>query len=106
MIYIFDKNILIFSIFIETRIPKKHPVIVAIKPIVKPVKKNDLFIELLLNPNVFKIAISFVLFLIKIVNHDIMLKAATIRIKVKIKNITLRSTFKALKKDLFKSDHE
>ena len=60
------------------------PVIVAKNPIVNPVKKNDFFIELLLSPKVFKMAISFVLFLIKIVNPEIILNAATIRIKVKI----------------------
>ena len=82
------------------------PVIVAKNPIVNPVKKNDFFIELLLSPKVFKMAISFVLFLIKIVNPEIILNAATIKIKVKIMNMTFLSTFNALKKDLFKSDHE
>ena len=54
---------------------------------------------------VFIIAISFVLFLIKIVNPDIILNAATIIINVRIINITFLSIFKALKKDLFVSDH-
>ena len=46
----------------------------AIKPIVKPVKKKDFIIDLLLKPKVFKIAISLVLFLIRIVNPEIILK--------------------------------
>ena len=50
---------------------------------------------------ILRIAISLVLFLIKIVKPEIILNAATIIIKVNIKNITLRSTFKAEKKDLF-----
>ena len=75
------------------------------KPIVKPVKKKDFFIEVLFKPNVFKIAISFVLFFINIVRPEIMLNAATIIIKVSIINMTFLSTLRALKKDLFKSAH-
>ena len=99
------RNILTFSMFNENITPKIIPVNVAKKPIVKPVKKNDFFIEELLRPNVFKIAISFVLFLINIVRPEIMLNAATIIIKVSIINITFLSTLSALKNDLFKSDH-
>ena len=101
-----DKKILTFSIFNAKNTPKNIPVKVAKKPIVNPVKKNDFFIELLLRPNVFKIAISLVLFFISIVNPEIILNAATIKIKVNIINITFLSTFKALKKDLLKSDQE
>ena len=86
--------------------PKITPVIEAKKPIVKPVKKKDLVIDPLLSPNVFKIAISFVLFLINIVRPEIILKAATIIINVNIINIMFLSNFKALKNDLFKSDQE
>ena len=89
--------------FNEKNIPKIIPLIEAKNPIVKPVKKNDLFIEVLFKPNVFKIAISLVLFFINIVRPEIMLNAATIIIKVSIINITFLSTFRALKKDLFKS---
>ena len=89
----------------EKIIPKIIPLIVAKKPIEKPVKKKDFLIELLLKPRVFKIAISLVLFLINIVNPEMILKAATITIKVSMINITFLSTFKALKNDLFKSDH-
>ena len=53
---------------------------------------------------VFRMAISLVLFFIKIVNPEIILKAATITINVRIINITFLSTFRALKSDLFKSD--
>ena len=40
------------------------PVIVAVKPIVKPVRKKIFVIEFLLMPKVLKTAISFVLFFI------------------------------------------
>ena len=82
------------------------PAIVAEKPIKKPVKKKDLIIDFFDKPRDFKIAISLVLFLIRIVSPEIILKAATIIISVSIKNITFLSTFKAEKKDLFKSDQE
>ena len=101
----FERNILTFSIFNENITPKNIPAIVAKKPIVKPVKKKDFVIEVLLRPSVFKIAISLVLFLINIVRPEIILKAATIIIKVSIMNITFLSTLSALKKDLFKSAH-
>ena len=99
-----ERNILTFSIFSENNTPKIIPLIEAKNPIVKPVKKNDFFIEVLFKPNVFKIAISLVLFLINIVRPEIILNAATTIINVNIINITFLSTFKALKKDLFKSD--
>ena len=38
-----DKNILNFSIFKENKIPKMIPLIVAKKPIVRPVKKSFLY---------------------------------------------------------------
>ena len=87
----------------EKIIPKIIPVIVAPNPIVNPVKKNAFFIDLLLRPKVFRIAISFVLFLIKIVKPEIILKAATIIIKVKIINITFLSTLSAENRELFVS---
>ena len=79
---------------------------VASKPIVNPVRKKTFAMDVLLIPKVLKIAISFVLFLTKIVNPEIILKAATIIINVKIINITFLSTFNAPKKDLFKSAQE
>ena len=51
------------------------PEIVAEKPIVKPVKKKLFLIDLLLSPSVFNIAISLVLFLIRIVSPEIILNA-------------------------------
>ena len=54
------------------------PAIVAVKPIVNPVKKNDFTIDFFDKPNAFKIAISLVLFLIKIVSPEIILNAATL----------------------------
>ena len=96
---IFDSSILNFSIFIENKTPMIIPVIVAKKPIVNPVRKKIFVIEVLLTPKVLSIAISFVLFLTKIVNPDIILNAATIIISVKIINITFLSTFNAPKKD-------
>ena len=62
----FDNKILIFSMFIENKIPNIIPLNVAKKPIVSPVKKNIFLIDLLFKPKVFKIAISFVLFFISI----------------------------------------
>ena len=82
------------------------PVIVAKRPIVNPMRKKIFVIEFLLTPKVLSMAISLVLFLTKIVNPEIILKAATIMINVKIINMTFLSTFKAPKKDLFKSAHE
>ena len=101
MCKILEKNILIGSIYVANKVPKISPAIVAVRPIVKPVKKKDFIIDLLFKPNVLSIAISLVLFLIKIVKPEIILKAATIIISVKITNITFLSTFKAPKKDLF-----
>ena len=86
--------------------PSTIPATVAKSPIRNPVRKKALIIEFFDKPKDFKMAISFVLFLIKIVNPEIILKAATIIIKVSIKNITFLSTFKADKKDLLRSDHE
>ena len=100
-----ERTALNFSMLSENIIPKIIPLIVAKKPIEKPVKKKVFFIELLLRPKVFKIAISLVLFFINIVKPEIILNAATITISVRITNITFLSTFRALKKDLFKSAH-
>jgi hypothetical protein len=82
-------------------IPKK----VAEVPIMTPIKKNILIIDLFKTPIDFKIAISLVLFLTKIVNPDIILNAATIIIKDNIINITFLSTFNAENKELFISAH-
>ena len=84
--------------------PKNIPKRVAVVPIVTPTKKNIFVIDLFNTPIDFRIAISRVLFLTSIVNPDIILKAATIMINDKIINITLRSTFKAEKRELFRSD--
>ena len=89
--------------FIENMTPKTTPLIVAKKPIDNPVRKKIFPIDLLLNPKVFKIAISLVLFLISIVNPEIILKAATTMINESIINITFLSSFKALNRDLFRS---
>ena len=86
--------------------PIVTPVIVASKPIANPVRKKIFDIEFLLMPKVLSMAISLVLFLTKIVNPEIILKAATTIINVKMINITFLSTFKAPKKDLFKSAQE
>ena len=92
----FNKKILIFSIFTENRIPNNIPLNVAKKPIVNPVKKNVFFIDRLVKPNVFKMAISFVLFLIRIVKPEIILNAATIIISERI--ITMVSIHKGYDK--------
>ena len=102
----YDRNCLISSIYIEKVTPRITPAIVAKKPIKKPVKKKDLIIDFFDKPRDFNMAISFVLFFINIVSPEIILNAATIMIKVNIKNITFLSTFKAEKNDLLRSDHE
>ena len=71
----------------------------------KFISKKIFVIEALVTPRVLSIAISFVLFFTKIVNPEIILKAATIIISVRIINITFLSIFKAPKNDLFKSAH-
>ena len=95
------KNCLKFSTYSENVTPKKIPKIVAEVPIITPIKKKILTIDLFNTPIDFKIAISLVLFLTKIVRPDIILNAATIMIKDKIINITFRSTFKAENRELF-----
>ena len=81
--------------------PKK----VAVVPIITPIKKNIFIIDLFKTPIDLRIAISLVLFLTRIVNPEIILKAATIIISDNIINITLRSTFRAENKELFISAH-
>ena len=95
------RNCLKFSTYIENVTPKNIPKIVAEVPIERPTRKKILIIDLFKTPIDFKIAISRVLFLTKIVNPEIMLKAATIIIKDKIINITFLSTFNAENKGLF-----
>ena len=71
---------------------------------ITPTKKNIFTIDLFKTPIDFKIAMSRVLFLTRIVKPEIILKAATIMIKDNIINITFLSTFKAENKELFVSD--
>ena len=97
------KNCLKFSTYSENVTPKKIPNIVAEVPIITPIKKKILTIDLFKTPIDFKIAMSLVLFLTKIVKPDIILNAATIIIKDNIINITFLSTFKAEKRELFMS---
>ena len=68
---------------------------------ITPTKKNILIIDLFKTPMDFKIAISRVLFLTKIVRPEIILKAATTIINESIINITFLSTFKAENNELF-----
>ena len=98
------KNDLKFSMYKENITPRKIPNNVADVPIIIPTKKKILVIDLFNTPIDFKIAISRVLFFTKIVKPEIILKAATMIIKDKIINITLRSTFNAENKELFISD--
>ena len=82
------KNDLIFSMYNENKTPKKMPNTVAEVPIITPIKKKILTIDLFNTPIDFKMAISRVLFLTRIVKPEIILKAATIIINDKIINIT------------------
>ena len=95
------KNCLKFSTYSENVTPKKIPNIVAEVPIITPIKKKILTIDLFKTPIDFNIAMSLVLFLTKIVNPDMILNAATIIINDKIINITFLSTFNAENKELF-----
>ena len=78
------RNCLKFSTYIENVTPKIIPNIVAVVPINTPIRKKIFIIDLFRTPIDFKIAISLVLFFTKIVKPDIILKAATIIIRVKI----------------------
>ena len=89
--------------YIEKITPNKIPKIVAEVPIITPTKKNIFTIDLFKTPIDFKIAISRVLFFTKIVKPEMILKAATIMIKVKIINITFLSTLSAENNELFVS---
>ena len=89
--------------YIEKITPNKIPKIVAEVPIITPTKKNIFTIDLFKTPIDFKIAISRVLFFTKIVKPEMILKAATIMIKVKIINITFLSTLRAENNELFVS---
>ena len=100
------KNSRIFSMYRENKTPNIIPNNVANDPIKKPTIKKIFEIDLFKTPIDLSIAISLVLFLTNIVNPEIILKAATTIIKVKIINITFLSTLRAPKKDLFKSAHE
>ena len=86
--------LILFANIIPNNEPKKVPNI----PIIAPFRKKIFAIVLLLAPIVLKMAISICLFLTSIIKLDIMLKAATKIINVKIKNITFLSVLIALKK--------
>ena len=87
---------------LKLAIPKTAP----IKPIAKPIRKNTFKIPILLNPNVLSMAISLFFSLTKITKPEIIFIEATMIIRVRIKNITFFSTFKAFIKDEFLSTHE
>ena len=70
--------------------PNIIPKIVAEVPIMIPIKKNILIIDLFKTPIDFKIAISLVLFLTKIVNPDIILKMGLFQMAFYLKNISLQ----------------
>ena len=102
-----ERKILSFSIFIEKKIPKIIPLIVAKKPIVNPVRKNIFLIDLLLKPNVLRIAISLVLFLTgilgillinskKVADHFKEQIVMTIYVKDSAKEIELKQLQKTL----------
>ena len=84
-------------------IPNNTPKKVALLPMVNPTKKKIFLIDLFFTPMDFKIAISLVLFLTKIVKPDIILNAATIIISDRIINITFLSTLRAENNDEFRS---
>ena len=83
------------------KIPIIAPKTVPNRPIDVPINKNIFTIAFFDEPIVLSKAISSDLALTSIIIEDIILKAATKIIKVKIKNITFFSTFKALINVLF-----
>jgi hypothetical protein len=83
------------------KIPNIEPKNVPIEPIDVPINKNIFTIAFFDEPIVLSKAISPDLALTSMIMEDIILKAATKIIKVKIKNITFFSTFKALINVLF-----
>jgi len=85
------------SILCANNTPRTTPKIVPVIPMKDPIIKKIFAIENFDIPSVLKIAISLVLFLTKIVIPVTILNAATIMIRVKIINITLRSTSNASK---------
>ena len=99
------KNCRKFSTYIEKVTPRMIPKNVAKVPMLTPTKKKIFTIDLFKTPIDFRIAISRVLFLTRIVRPEIILNAATIIIKDKIINITFLSIFSAEKSELFISAH-
>ncbi len=89
--------------FQQNKSPKRLPTIVPIIPIEVPVSKNILSKLVLPNPMVLSTAISAFFERTSIIIDEIILKAATRIIRVRIKNITFRSTCSAFKKFLFRS---
>jgi hypothetical protein len=77
--------------------PKKVPTTPTDDPHIKKIRKTAPRVA----PIVRKMAISLPLSLTNIIRLDTMLNAATHTINVKIKNITVRSTFNALNKLAF-----
>ena len=75
--------------------PKIAPNNVAKVPMAKPTKKNIFLIDLFVTPKDLNIAISLDLFFTKIVNPEIILKAATITINDKIMNRHIGAISKA-----------
>ena len=89
------RNSLIFSTYIENKIPSTIPNKVANDPIKNPTIKNIFEIDLFNTPIDLSIAISLVLFLTNIVRPEIILNAATIIINDKIiKQIKMLSELK------------
>ena len=86
---------LMASIFWQNTTPTMTPTSVPITPIDAPVMKNIRRIAPRFMPIVRKIAISRLLSLTNITRPETMFSEATSKIIVRIRNITLRSTFSA-----------
>ena len=94
-------KLLIDSIFVETITPKTAPKKVPNAPIIEPVNIKILIIRNFDAPIVLINAISDFLVWTNIIIDEIILKAATIIINVRITNITFFSTAKAFIKEEF-----
>ena len=82
----------------QMTVPSRKPTTVPTTPIEAPVMRKTRMIEPCVAPMVRRMAMSLPLSFTSMISPDTMLSAATSTIKVRIRNITLRSTCSALKK--------
>ena len=84
--------------FRQIRVPSRKPTTVPTTPIEAPVIRKIRMIAPWVAPMVRRMAMSLPLSFTSMIRPETMLSAATSTIRVRIRNITLRSTWSALKK--------